>query len=92
MGVGQRIREAWYGEGPEAHHGHLGKVGTPTMGGVVILIGMTGAYLVARVTGAKFSAVGVAVLGAARPYEPAAASTSTTASTRTSTTATSPRI
>jgi phospho-N-acetylmuramoyl-pentapeptide-transferase len=64
-GWGQRIREAWYGEGPEAHKGHLGKVGTPTMGGIVILMGMTGAYLVARVTGAKFSAVGVAVLGAA---------------------------
>ncbi len=64
-GWGQRIREAWYGEGPEAHRGHLGKVGTPTMGGIVILMGMTGAYLVARVTGAKFSAVGVAVLGAA---------------------------
>ena len=64
-GWGQRIREAWYGEGPEAHRGHLGKVGTPTMGGIVILVGMAGAYLVARVTGAKFSAVGVAVLGAA---------------------------
>ncbi len=57
-GWGQRIREAWYGEGPEAHHGHLGKVGTPTMGGIVILAGMGAAYLVARVSGAKFSAVG----------------------------------
>jgi phospho-N-acetylmuramoyl-pentapeptide-transferase len=64
-GWGQRIREAWYGEGPEANRAHLGKVGTPTMGGIVILLGTTGAYLVARVTGAKFSAVGVAVVGAA---------------------------
>jgi phospho-N-acetylmuramoyl-pentapeptide-transferase len=61
-GWGQRIREAWYGEGPEAHHGHLGKVGTPTMGGIVILSGLGVAYLVARVTGAHFSAAGGAVL------------------------------
>jgi phospho-N-acetylmuramoyl-pentapeptide-transferase len=64
-GFGQRIREAWYGEGPEAHHGHLGKVGTPTMGGTVILAGMGVAYLVARLTGARFSVEGLAVLGAA---------------------------
>src|SRR5207247_2494483 len=38
------------------------KVGTPTMGGVVILFGMCVAYLVARVTGAKFTAAGAAVL------------------------------
>jgi len=61
-GFGQRIREAWYGEGPEAHHGHLGKVGTPTMGGVVILFGTCVAYLVARFTGAAFTATGAAVL------------------------------
>src|SRR5204863_3558922 len=61
-GWGQRIREAWYGEGPEAHHAHLGKVGTPTMGGVVILIGTGVAYLVARFTGARFTATGAAVL------------------------------
>jgi phospho-N-acetylmuramoyl-pentapeptide-transferase len=64
-GWGQRIREAWYGEGPEAHHGHLGKVGTPTMGGIVILFGLTVAYLVARVTGARFSAAGASVVFAA---------------------------
>jgi phospho-N-acetylmuramoyl-pentapeptide-transferase len=64
-GFGQRIREAWYGEGPEAHHGHLGKVGTPTMGGLVILCGMAAAYLVARVTGAGFSAAGASLLFAA---------------------------
>jgi len=64
-GWGQRIREAWYGEGAEAHHAHLGKVGTPTMGGVVILIGLGIAYLVARVTGARFSSAGGAALFAA---------------------------
>ena len=61
-GFGQRIREAWYGEGPEAHHGHIGKVGTPTMGGIVILFGMGVAYLVARLTGAAFTVTGAAVL------------------------------
>ena len=64
-GFGQRIREAWYGEGPEAHHGHLGKVGTPTMGGLVILCGMGAAYLVARIAGARFSAAGASLLFAA---------------------------
>ena len=61
-GWGQRIREAWYGEGPEAHHAHIGKVGTPTMGGIVILGGMAAAYVVARVTGARFSIEGAGVL------------------------------
>ena len=64
-GWGQRIREAWYGEGPEAHHAHIGKVGTPTMGGIVILVGMGIAYLVARVTNARFSVAGAGVLLAA---------------------------
>jgi phospho-N-acetylmuramoyl-pentapeptide-transferase len=62
LGWGQRIREAWYGEGPEAHHAHIGKVGTPTMGGIVILVGMGAAYLAARVTSARFSVVGAGVL------------------------------
>jgi phospho-N-acetylmuramoyl-pentapeptide-transferase len=64
-GWGQRIREAWYGEGPEAHHAHIGKVGTPTMGGIVIFVGMVIAYLVARVTSAHFSVAGAGVLLAA---------------------------
>ena len=64
-GWGQRIREAWYGEGPESHKAHIGKVGTPTMGGVVILIAIGIAYVVARVTGARFSAGGAAALFAA---------------------------
>src|SRR5919197_3626145 len=64
-GWGQRIREAWYGEGPEGHHAHIGKVGTPTMGGIVILVGMGVAYLVARVTLARFSVLGAGVLLAA---------------------------
>ena len=61
-GWGQRIREAWYGQGPEAHHAHLGKVGTPTMGGVVILVGMSVAYLFTRITSARFSVAGAGVL------------------------------
>jgi phospho-N-acetylmuramoyl-pentapeptide-transferase len=64
-GWGQRIREAWYGEGPEAHHAHIGKVGTPTMGGLVILAGMGIAYLAARSTSARFSIAGLGVLLAA---------------------------
>ena len=63
--VGGRVLgagEAWYGEGPEAHHAHIGKVGTPTMGGIVILVGMGIAYLVARVTNARFSVAGAGVL------------------------------
>jgi phospho-N-acetylmuramoyl-pentapeptide-transferase len=57
LGWGQLIRE----DGP---HTHLEKMGTPTMGGVVILVGMTAAYLAARVTfpDNKFTAAGLAVL------------------------------
>ena len=64
-GWGQRIREAWYGQGPEAHQAHVGKVGTPTMGGIVILFGLGVAYVMARVTSARFSVEGGAVLAAA---------------------------
>jgi phospho-N-acetylmuramoyl-pentapeptide-transferase len=64
-GWGQRIREAWYGEGPESHKAHLGKVGTPTMGGLVILVGLGFAYILARITGAHFSSAGAAALFAA---------------------------
>jgi phospho-N-acetylmuramoyl-pentapeptide-transferase len=56
-GWGQRIRE----DGP---HSHLEKMGTPTMGGVVILSSMVGAYLVARITFNRFTAAGVVALGA----------------------------
>ena len=63
-GWGQRIREAWYGEGPEANRHHIGKVGTPTMGGLIILFGLGAAYLIARLTGASFTFAGAGVLTA----------------------------
>jgi phospho-N-acetylmuramoyl-pentapeptide-transferase len=56
-GWGQHIRE----DGPQ---GHLEKIGTPTMGGVVIIAGMVCAYLVARFR-TPFSTAGMAVLGVA---------------------------
>ncbi len=55
-GWGQRIRE----DGPQ---GHMEKMGTPTMGGIVILAGMVVAYLIARVEFQTFTAAGAAVLG-----------------------------
>jgi phospho-N-acetylmuramoyl-pentapeptide-transferase len=64
-GIGQRIREEWWGEGPEANPRHRSKVGTPTMGGIVILIAMGVAYLVARTTGARFTIEGASLLLAA---------------------------
>jgi phospho-N-acetylmuramoyl-pentapeptide-transferase len=57
-GFGQRIRE----DGPQ---GHLEKMGTPTMGGIVILGGMVVAYVVARVAFERITAAGLAVLGVA---------------------------
>jgi phospho-N-acetylmuramoyl-pentapeptide-transferase len=53
-GWGQRIRE----DGPE---GHLEKMGTPTMGGIVIIGAMVLAYLAARIR-TPFSRAGLAVL------------------------------
>jgi len=64
-GWGQRIRE----DGPRTH---LEKMGTPTMGGIVIVLGMLAGYLVSRleldsVTPAAlvvlFATVGLAVVG-----------------------------
>lgn len=55
-GWGQLIRE----DGPE---GHMEKMGTPTMGGVVIILGILVAYGVARVAFQTFSAAGLAVMG-----------------------------
>jgi phospho-N-acetylmuramoyl-pentapeptide-transferase len=57
-GWGQRIRE----DGP---HTHLEKMGTPTMGGVVILAGLVLAYLVSRVTTQRFTVTGIALVLAA---------------------------
>jgi phospho-N-acetylmuramoyl-pentapeptide-transferase len=56
-GWGQRIRE----DGPK---GHMEKMGTPTMGGVVIIAGMITAYVAARLGfGGSFTVQGVSVLG-----------------------------
>ncbi|WP_276652108.1 phospho-N-acetylmuramoyl-pentapeptide-transferase [Corynebacterium vitaeruminis] len=60
-GLGQEIRE----EGPKSH---LRKRGTPTMGGIAILIGITVAYIVAGIYGELngtqgFTVSGVLVLG-----------------------------
>jgi phospho-N-acetylmuramoyl-pentapeptide-transferase len=57
-GWGQVIRE----DGPR---GHLEKMGTPTMGGIVILVGAAGGYGVARVVTTHATAAGLLVLGVA---------------------------
>lgn len=54
-GWGQRIRE----DGP---HTHLEKMGTPTMGGLVILVGILGGYAAAHVVLGGVSAIGLSVL------------------------------
>ena len=54
-GWGQRIRE----DGP---HTHMEKMGTPTMGGIVILAGLLLAYLVTRFGDAPTTAAGVALV------------------------------
>jgi len=56
-GWGQRIRE----DGP---HTHLEKMGTPTMGGTVIILGIIAAYVVTRVVFHTVTAAGLAVLTA----------------------------
>lgn len=58
LGWGQRINE----EGP---HTHLEKTGTPTMGGVVMVLGLLAGYLAARVVFGEFTASGLALLLAA---------------------------
>jgi phospho-N-acetylmuramoyl-pentapeptide-transferase len=57
-GWGQRIRE----DGP---HTHLEKVGTPTMGGLVILAGLLLGYLASRLTTQRFTVTGLALIFAA---------------------------
>ena len=54
-GWGQRIRE----DGP---HTHLEKMGTPTMGGIVILIGFVLGYLASWVTSQRFTATGFSLV------------------------------
>jgi phospho-N-acetylmuramoyl-pentapeptide-transferase len=57
-GWGQRISE----DGP---HTHLRKMGTPTMGGIVVLAGLVIAYLAARLTFGGFTSAGLSLLFAA---------------------------
>lgn len=57
-GWGQRIRE----DGP---HTHFEKMGTPTMGGLVMLTGLLAAYLGARVTRGGFTPAGLSLVFAA---------------------------
>ena len=57
-GWGQRIRE----DGP---HTHLEKMGTPTMGGIVILVGLLTSYLATRITFGRFTPAGLALVFAA---------------------------
>ncbi len=54
-GWGQRIRE----DGP---HTHLEKMGTPTMGGTVIVAGIVAGYVATRVVFTTVTAAGLAVL------------------------------
>jgi phospho-N-acetylmuramoyl-pentapeptide-transferase len=55
-GWGQRIRE----DGPR---GHLEKMGTPTMGGIVIMLAVLIAYVAARPASESVTAAGLLVLG-----------------------------
>jgi phospho-N-acetylmuramoyl-pentapeptide-transferase len=65
-GWGQRIREDWAGDHPQAHHAHLEKMGTPTAGGVVFITAMVIAYFVSRgFTKRGVSATALCILGAA---------------------------
>ncbi len=57
-GWGQRIRE----DGP---HTHMEKMGTPTMGGIVILLGLVSAYLATRLLFTGFTAMGVSLVAVA---------------------------
>jgi phospho-N-acetylmuramoyl-pentapeptide-transferase len=54
-GWGQRIRE----DGP---HTHLEKMGTPTMGGTVMILGIVAGYVVTRIVFTTVTAAGLAVL------------------------------
>ncbi len=56
-GWGQRIRE----DGP---HTHLEKMGTPTMGGTVMLLGIVAGYVVTRLVFTTVTAAGLSVLTA----------------------------
>jgi phospho-N-acetylmuramoyl-pentapeptide-transferase len=57
-GWGQRIRE----DGP---HTHMEKMGTPTMGGIVMLLGLAAGYLASRISTQRFTVTGLALVVAA---------------------------
>jgi len=57
-GWGQRIRE----DGP---HSHFEKMGTPTMGGIVILVGLVVSFIATRITLGQFTPAGVSLVLAA---------------------------
>jgi phospho-N-acetylmuramoyl-pentapeptide-transferase len=60
LGWGQRVRE------PGPHYPqHIEKMGTPTMGGVVIIVGLVVAYLITALTIGPFTRTAVLVLAAA---------------------------
>ncbi len=61
LGWGERVREP--GDPRHPSHGH--KIGTPTMGGLVILAGMVLAYLVTRLTTGRVTVTGLLILGVA---------------------------
>jgi phospho-N-acetylmuramoyl-pentapeptide-transferase len=61
LGWGQRVREP----SDPRHPAHQAKVGTPTMGGLVILGAMVFAYLVTRLMTGDISAMGILLLGLA---------------------------
>jgi phospho-N-acetylmuramoyl-pentapeptide-transferase len=54
-GWGQRIRE----DGP---HTHLEKMGTPTMGGTVIIAGIVAGYVATRIVFTTVTSAGISVL------------------------------
>jgi len=60
-GWGQRIRE----DGP---HTHLEKVGTPTMGGILMLGGLILGYLASRLSTQRFTATGLVLVFAAAGF------------------------
>ena len=86
-GWGQRIREDWAGDHPQAHHAHLEKMGTPTAGGVVFITAMVVAYFVSRL----FSPRGISATRDLRPRRDGRAWGSSASSTTRSRSATSAR-
>jgi len=59
LGWGQRVREP----SDPRHPAHGAKIGTPTMGGLVILSGMVLGYVITRIMTGGFSAIGLLLIG-----------------------------